>query len=290
MVTKKVIKKGKRIMMKDELITTNQAAAILGEDFNHKDVYTLVKKHILENFGAKRILIKKSQVVAYKESTEKMMKQSVISPFGNVVLDYDESLKILDGIHHPNNIKHPGKYTSSCKYVVSNKGRIFNLNRNIELSQNPVDHGYLSVGLYINKKELSVAVHILTALCWCDNGLLKNEVHHIDGNHLNNNAINLIWLTSLEHKKAHQLFDAAKGSGEWDEYNKFIDAIRKDNQWTQEYRCISFEKEKAVILVWIERSAYNDYLTGKRTLNEIGWQEAKTDIVLRKNEEGGVII
>lgn len=277
-------------MKKEEFITIKQAMEILGEDYKYQQVYALVKNHMLEDLGGKRIMIKKSQVMEYKERTEKMMKQSVISPFGNIVLDYDESLKILDGIHHPNNIKYPCKYTSLCKYVVSNKGRIFNLNRNIELSQNPVDHGYLSVGLYINKKELSVAVHILTALCWCDNGLLKSEVHHIDGNHLNNNAINLIWVTALEHKKAHQLLDAAKQGGKWDEYNQFIDSIRKENQWKKEYRCMSFEKENAVILVWIENNAYNDYLSGKRTLNEIGWQEAKTDIVLRKDAEGGLII
>lgn len=277
-------------MIKDKLITMKQAMEILGEDYKYSQIYELVKKHILENFGEKRILIKESQVIEYKERAEKMMKQSVVSPFGNIVLAYDESLKILDGIHNPNYIKYPCKYTSLCKYAVSNKGRIFNLNRAVELSQNAVSHGYLSVGLYINKNELSVAVHILTALCWCDNGLLKNEVHHIDGNILNNDAVNLIWVNAAEHKKAHKLFDEAKNSGEWSEYNAFIETIKENNRWKKEYRCITFEKENAVILVWIESNAYNDYLTGKRTLDEIGWEEAKTDRVLRKDAEGGVIV
>lgn len=86
-------------MSKEKLITMKQAMELLGEDYKYSQVYELVKKHILENFGEKRILIKESQVIEYKERAEKMMKQSVVSPFGNIVLAYDESLKLLDNIY-----------------------------------------------------------------------------------------------------------------------------------------------------------------------------------------------
>lgn len=60
--------------------------------------------------------------------------------------------------------------------------------------------------------KVTHSVHKLVALTYPEYaGVHKEgyEVHHIDGNHLNNNCKNLIWLSSEAHKKVHELI--AKG-------------------------------------------------------------------------------
>ena len=56
--------------------------------------------------------------------------------------------------------------------------------------------------------KVTHSVHKLVALTYPEYaGVHKEgyEVHHIDGNHLNNNCKNLIWLPSEAHKKVHEL-------------------------------------------------------------------------------------
>lgn len=56
--------------------------------------------------------------------------------------------------------------------------------------------------------KVTHSVHKLVALTYPEYaGVHKEgyEVHHIDGNHLNNNCKNLIWLSSDAHKKVHEL-------------------------------------------------------------------------------------
>lgn len=56
--------------------------------------------------------------------------------------------------------------------------------------------------------KVTHSVHKLVALTYPEYaGVHKEgyEVHHIDGNHLNNNCKNLIWLPSDAHKKVHEL-------------------------------------------------------------------------------------
>ena len=55
-------------------------------------------------------------------------------------------------------------------------------------------------------------------------------------------------------------------------------------QFTDEYRCITFEKDNVIIFVWITKSAYNDYKTGLRTLDEIYWNEVKAESIISKTE------
>lgn len=270
-----------------DFITVKEASQILYGFVKPWKLYALIDDQVLEDYGTSgKKLLDKTQVLEYKELMEKQKVENITSPFGEIVLDYDESIKLLDGFHHPNNIKFPGRFISKCKYVTTNKGRIFNLNRNCELSQNPNTNQYWQVDLYINKRKASFSVHTLIALCWCPNGLLKAEVHHIDGDRKNNFAVNLVWVTKEEHTEAHRLLKIAKETNQWDEYNEYISEIKKANEWQKEYRCLAFDKENAVIVVWMEKEAYNDYLSGKRTLNEIYWYETKTDVILRKDKLG----
>lgn len=56
--------------------------------------------------------------------------------------------------------------------------------------------------------KVTHSVHKLVALTYPEYAGVHREgyeVHHIDGNHLNNNCKNLIWLSSEAHKKVHEL-------------------------------------------------------------------------------------
>lgn len=56
--------------------------------------------------------------------------------------------------------------------------------------------------------KVTHSVHKLVALTYPEYAGVHREgyeVHHIDGNHLNNNCKNLIWLPSEAHKKVHEL-------------------------------------------------------------------------------------
>lgn len=56
--------------------------------------------------------------------------------------------------------------------------------------------------------KVTHSVHKLVALTYPEYARVYKEgyeVHHIDGNHLNNNCKNLIWLPSNAHKKVHEL-------------------------------------------------------------------------------------
>ena len=78
------------------------------------------------------------------------------------------------------------------------------------------------------------------------------------------------------------MLDDAKVSNDFTEYNNYIDEIRKDNKWEEEYRCIAFEKDNAIIFVWITKKAYTDYKNGIRTLDEIYFDEIKSERIVRK--------
>lgn len=263
-----------------EIITVREAAKIL--DLSTQKIYRAIKQKKFDVYGNATIRLSRKQVEEYKQGI--ITAKSRCSPYGDIGLDFDESLKMLESFHNPNSMRLPLKYLSKSRYAISNKARVINLSYNKELSQNPASHGYLQVDLVINKKKISLRVHVLTAYVWCPNSKFKNEVHHIDGNLLNNNANNLIWMSSKEHDKAHRLLDEAKKTDDWSIYTQYILSIQEDNKWTDEYRCITFEKDNAIIFVWITKSAYIDYKTGLRTLDEIYWNEVKAESIISKIE------
>ena len=62
---------------------------------------------------------------------------------------------------------------------------------------------YAQVTLYISKKPIRYKVHRLVAYCFCNPPLNYYElnVDHLDGNHFNNNANNLEWVTCAENNR-----------------------------------------------------------------------------------------
>ena len=85
-------------------------------------IYTAIKKHQLDIFGETTILLNRNQVKDFKDG--KITARSIYSPFGNMELDFDESVKFIESFHNPNSIKEPLKYKSRCQYGVTNKGRV----------------------------------------------------------------------------------------------------------------------------------------------------------------------
>ena len=82
-------------------------------------------------------------------------------------------------------------------YSVSNKGRIRNNKTGYILK--PYVTGYKNNQyLTVDIKKRTTRVHRLVALAFVDNPDNKPEVNHKDGNHFNNEASNLEWVTGSE--------------------------------------------------------------------------------------------
>lgn len=75
--------------------------------------------------------------------------------------------------------------------------------------------GYYRVRLCVNGKKVSRSVHRLVAEAFLDNLNFKEEVNHVDGNKLNNNVLNLEWVTkneNMEHATVTGLIDNPFGT------------------------------------------------------------------------------
>ena len=90
------------------------------------------------------------------------------------------------------------------EYSISNKGRVKNEKGLIK----PFINRFGYVRLSIRRRDREFAnydVHRLVAILFCNPPLnhIEMDVHHIDGNTLNNSSYNLKWLTKQEHKLVH---------------------------------------------------------------------------------------
>ena len=239
-------------------------------------VYELANNEILTNIGNGGTM--KFDLDEVLQLRAKYNQESYLtSIYDEMILDYDESFKVLEAIQNPNSMLRPFRYSDTfTKYGISNKGRVFNLKNNKELSQNEVAHGYLQVGICNNNER----VHVLVAYAWCPNRLRKPEVHHIDSDKKNNNYLNLIWVNKSEHEKLHTLLKQAKIDNDYSKYNEMIETIQKDNTYTEELRCLLFPKEGAIIVSWMPKQTYLDYKAGKITLWDIDYTHDRGNYVV----------
>ena len=91
------------------------------------------------------------------------------------------------------------------KYFVTQCGQVYN-RHNKKLSPCDNGKGYLILGLMIEGKRRTIAVHRLVALAYLDNPKNLPEVNHINANRLDNNVSNLEWVTHGENvKHSYQL-------------------------------------------------------------------------------------
>ena len=94
-------------------------------------------------------------------------------------------------------------------YLVSDHGRIYSLHRhrllkpNMHQSKQGGGLFYERIELHQDSKMIRIFIHRLVAMLFIPNPDNKAEIHHIDGNPLNNNVNNLMWLSPLEHRKLH---------------------------------------------------------------------------------------
>ena len=83
-------------------------------------------------------------------------------------------------------------------YEVSDQGRVRSFKRGglRILRQSPTGkEGYLAVGLHLNGVQTTRNVHTLVAETWHGTRPLGMEARHLDGDHLNNTAVNVQWAT-----------------------------------------------------------------------------------------------
>lgn len=81
-------------------------------------------------------------------------------------------------------------------YKISSMGRVRN-NRNMILSPNESQHGYLKVNLHKEGKIVTRHIHRLVAIAFVNNPCGYTEINHIDENKHNNNCCNLEWVSRL---------------------------------------------------------------------------------------------
>ena len=91
------------------------------------------------------------------------------------------------------------------KYLVSNLGRVYSFyhKKVLKSTVTGADKSYLEVKLTADKVAHHIKVHRLVAKAFLPNPDNKPQVHHIDGDSLNNHADNLMWVTHEEHLAIH---------------------------------------------------------------------------------------
>lgn len=85
-------------------------------------------------------------------------------------------------------------------YIISNTGVLKNTKTKKTIKPHLSNTGYYVCSMSNNGKISSSNIHTLVAKAFVDNPnpALYTEVHHIDGDKLNNNADNLKWVTRQE--------------------------------------------------------------------------------------------
>ena len=185
---------------------------------------------------------------------------------------FSKSIRVIDfrGGYYKTQSNRPENLLSNMLIGATEDGYVVNLTTRRPLSIQLADHDYRQAEFTnANKRVMCLMLHRLIAFAWCSNGRFAPIVHHIDGDVANNAASNLIWLFEIEHRKAHQLLDAAKESGDDTEYNSYIQHMRELNEWTPTQRdkgiCWIADKDNAglgIYLLWITEDAYLNILNG----------------------------
>lgn len=122
-------------------------------------------------------------------------------------------------------------------YQISNLGNVKSLHCNKEkimkLTIRSKNYPYYFVGLLKNGKRKYFAVHRLVAQAFVNNPNNYNQVDHLDGNKLNNNANNLAWVTPKENTNRAWQKGLAKYT---DERKQKLSKIAKEKWDTNSFR------------------------------------------------------
>ena len=147
-----------------------------------------------------------------------------------IQLDPGEKLLAFDPIKSPHGCAFPWRIMTDTQYGATNRGRVINLTKQTELVPFEAANGYLKINVKRDGVRKNIFIHRLVAYLFCENGKFKHYVHHIDGNIRNNNADNLLWVTSEEHGQADKLRREAAKTDSWETYNDFIKETSAGNK------------------------------------------------------------
>jgi hypothetical protein len=109
-------------------------------------------------------------------------------------------------------------------YSVSSFGRVKN-NKTGQVLKAGVSNTYYTVSLYVAGKGTTELVHRLVAKAFINNRHNKLFVDHIDNNRLNNNILNLRWVTKVQNHQ-NQLMRIDNTSGV-----KGVSFHKQRNKW-----------------------------------------------------------
>ena len=91
-------------------------------------------------------------------------------------------------------------------YAVSNYGRVMNLKTGNIITPDTSYHGYARITVRNSiGKIVHYYIHRLVASLFIPRPPKCTEIHHIDGNKLNNNVDNLLWMIPKDHHKTHRI-------------------------------------------------------------------------------------
>lgn len=158
--------------------------------------------------------------------------------FGDLELDFETHFKPILSKNKDDEIFDSYRHEYKLQYWVTSNGDVFDCDTGIYLKPD-IKNGYyyvnLKKGIDYNyqdgesdqegeSKYEHVYIHELVAYYFCKGYTIKDHVHHIDLNPLNNHYKNLLWVTKAEHRELHRLFKTDKKA-----YRKRIREISKEN-------------------------------------------------------------
>ena len=129
-------------------------------------------------------------------------------------------------------------------YHISSFGNIINVITNKPLKPS-LKGGYLSVSLVNYTNRISFKIHRLVALTFIENPENKSDVNHKDKNKLNNNVLNLEWMTRKENNIHRCLGINISNNKNKAIYKSTADAGRKLNIKNQNIFAVIHNKRKS---------------------------------------------
>lgn len=93
------------------------------------------------------------------------------------------------------------------KWLINNKGEVYSIAKKCLKNKSINKEGYEII--YTGGRPRKLSIHRLVGELFVLNPNNKPILHHIDGNKLNNNADNLMWVTDKEHHilHGHKIFE-----------------------------------------------------------------------------------
>ena len=151
----------------------------------------------------------------------------------NLILCGKKSQNIEDRIPVGEKFKHfPRTKDTDFHFFIGNKGTIINISLNHLITPSLNGRGRLKIKINGKNKKL----HRLVAEIWLPNQKNKPAAHHINRNVLDNRALNLVFVTDLQHAKCHHLLkkidkakDKSSRAAARKDYRAYIKQLRRDN-------------------------------------------------------------